>query len=134
MRIRLLAGAVALGAVVASSVPAATPSAYLRSASASGRHVVVVYNLRQPDLAPGRILVATRPRTAPGGQFVKANIRLNEQLSGTRSGTGMRMRTRHTLRPGNYYVEISGIVIGLDCTPKKPCKPVWSNVRRVSVR
>jgi len=95
---------------------------------------VVVYTLRSPDLVPGRIVVATRPRTGPSGRFVKANIRLNEQLGGRRFGTGMRMRTRHTLRAGTYYVEISGTVVGLDCTPKKPCKAVWSNVRRISVR
>jgi hypothetical protein len=133
MRIRVLIAGTMLGAALVASASASSPLPNLRSASASHRHVVVVYSLGT-DLAPGRILVAARPQTAPNGGFVKANVRLSEPLSGTRTSTGERMRTRHTLRPGRYYVEVSGTVIGLDCTPKKPCPTHWSNIRRIRIR
>jgi hypothetical protein len=133
MRIRLLAGAAILGALFATGASASTSAPTLHSVSASHRHVVALYSLGI-DLAPGRIVVASRARTAPSGKFVQANIRINEPLSGKRAGSLMRMQTRHTVRPGRYYVEVSGTVIGLDCTPKKPCRQNWSNIRRVLVR
>jgi hypothetical protein len=133
MRSRALIPAIALGAALAASATAASRSPFLRSAFASHRHVVVVYTL-SPDLAPGRVLVAKGPQTTANGEFVRANVRLSEPLGGTRTSTGYRMRTRHTLRPGRYYVEVSGTVIGLDCTPTKPCPMHWSNIRRISIR
>jgi hypothetical protein len=129
---QVLIAAAALSAAFATTVSAASSVPSLLSASARSRHVVVVYSLG--DLTPGRILVATRATTGPNGRFVQANVRLDEQLSGTKLATGYRMRTRHTLRAGRYYVEVSGVVVGLDCTPKKPCKTDWSNVRRVVVK
>ena len=125
--------AIALGAALAASATAASRSPFLRSAFASHRHVVIVYTL-SPDLAPGRVLVAKRPQTTPNGEFVRANIRLSEPLGGTRTATGYRMRTRHTLRAGSYYVEVSGTVIGLDCMPQKPCPTHWSNIRRIRIQ
>ena len=94
--------------------------------------MVVVYSLG--ELLPGHILVATRAQTAPNGKLLKANVRLNEQLTGTKVANGYRMRTRHTLGTGRYYVQVSGVVVGLDCTPKKPCQTDWSNVRRVVIK
>ncbi len=126
---QVLLAAAALGAAFVTSVSAASSVPNLRSAVARNRHVVVVYSLG--DLMPGRILVATRAQTAPNGKLLKANVRLNEQLTGTKVANGYRMRTRHTLGTGRYYVQVSGVVVGLDCTPKKPCKTDWSNVRRV---
>ena len=126
----LLAAAV-LGAAFVTTVSAASPVPYLRSALARTKHVVVVYTLG--DLTPGRILVATRAGTERDGKFVRANIRVSEPLTGTKTATGFRMRTRHALRPGRYYVQVSGVVVGLDCTPQKPCKTDWSNIRRVVV-
>ena len=46
---------------------------------------------------------------------------------------GDRVRTQHRLRPGRYYVKVSGTETGLDCTPKTPCKELWSNARRVVI-
>ncbi|TML33510.1 MAG: hypothetical protein E6G24_07325 [Actinobacteria bacterium] len=126
---QVLLAAAALGAAFVTTVSAASSVPNLRSAVARNRHVVVVYSLG--DLMPGRILVATRAQTAPNGKLLKANVRLNEQLTGTKVANGYRMRTRHTLGTGRYYVQVSGVVVGLDCTPKKPCKTDWSNVRRV---
>ena len=129
---QVLLAAAALGAAFVTTVSAASSVPNLRSAVARNRHVVVVYSLG--DLLPGRILVATRAQTAPNGKLLKANVRLNEQLTGTKVANGYRMRTRHTLGTGRYYVQVSGVVVGLDCTPKKPCPTDWSNVRRVVIK
>ncbi len=120
-----------LGAVVLTAASAASPTPYLRTAGVQRGHVVAVFSLG--ELAPGHIRVATRPRTLPNGAFVTANVRLDEALRPTRVANGYRTRTRHTLTPGRYYVEVSGIVLGLDCTPLKPCRQDWSNVRRVVI-
>jgi hypothetical protein len=44
------------------------------------------------------------------------------------------MRSRHTVGSGRYYAEVSGTVVGLDCTPKRPCPTDWSNIRRVVIK
>jgi hypothetical protein len=129
---QVLVAAAALGAALVTAASAASSVPYLRSATAANRHVIVVYSLG--ELVPGRLLVATRAQTRPSGRFVQSNVRLSEPLTGTKAGSRLRMRTRHTLRPGRYYVQVSGTVLGLDCTPKKPCKTDWSNVRRVVVK
>jgi len=129
---QVLIAAAALGAALVTGASAGTPTPYLRSAAAANRHVVVTYRLG--DLLPGRILVASSAQRETSGRFVQANVRLNEPLSGTRTASGLRLRTRHALRPGRYYVEVSGTVVGVDCTPRKPCPTDWSNVRRVIVK
>jgi hypothetical protein len=129
---QVLIAAAALGAAIVTAASAASALPYLRSATAVNRHVVVTY--RVGELIPGRILVATALRRETSGRFVQANVRLNEPLRGTVTASGERLRTRHTLRPGRYYVEISAVVGGVDCTPHKPCKTNWSNVRRVIVK
>ena len=129
---QVLLAAAALGAAFVTTVSAASSVPNLHSAVARNRHVVVVYSLG--ELLPGHILVATRAQTAPNGKLLKANVRLNEQLTGTKVANGYRMRTRHTLGTGRYYVQVSGVVVGLDCTPKKPCQTDWSNVRRVVIK
>lgn len=129
---QVLVAAAALGAALVTAASAASPTPYLRSATAVNRHVIVTYTLG--DLLPGRVLVATAARHELSGRFVQANVKLNEPLSGTRTASGLRLRTRHALRPGRYYVEVSGTVMGLDCTPHKPCKTNWSNIRRVIVK
>jgi hypothetical protein len=129
---QVLIAAAALGAALVTAASAGTPTPYLRSATSANRHVVVRYSLG--ELIPGRILVATSASRDKRGRFVRANVRLNEPLSGTRTASGLRLRTRHALRPGRYYVEVSGTIVGLDCTPKRPCPTDWSNVRRVIVK
>jgi hypothetical protein len=129
---QVLVAAAGLAAALVTAASAATSVPYLRSATAANRHVIVVYSLG--ELAPGRLLVATRAQTQPNGRFVQSNVRLSEPLRGTKVASGLRMRTRHTLRPGRYYVQVSGTALGLDCTPKRPCPTDWSNVRRVVVK
>jgi len=129
---QVLVATAAFGAAIVTAVSAASPVPYLRSATVTNRHVVVVYSLG--DLAPGSVIVATRAQTRPNGRFVQANVRFSEPLAGRKVASGWRMRTRHAVRPGRYYVEVSGTVVGLDCTPKKPCKTDWSNIRRVVVK
>jgi hypothetical protein len=41
--------------------------------------------------------------------------------------------TRHSLRPGRYWVQVSAAVTGLDCLPAKPCRASWSNVRSLAI-
>jgi hypothetical protein len=131
MRIRPVLLAAAALAVTGVSASASTLP-YLRSVSAANRHVVAF--VRLGELAPGRILVAVSPRTSRSGKFVNANVRLDEPLRMTKTARGLRARTRHALRPGRYYVAVSGLVLGVDCLPTKPCPPTWSNVRRLIIR
>ncbi len=129
---RAFASALALGAIVLGGAAAATSLPHLNSATSHKRHVVVTFRLG--DLAPGRIVVASHRQTQPNGAFVKANVRLDEPLTATKTTTGFRARTAHRLAKGRYWVEVSGVVAGLDCTPHKPCRQDWSNSRRVSVK
>jgi hypothetical protein len=121
-----------LGLILLASVQAAVSQPHLRSARARAGHVVIVYTLG--DQAPARIVAASRPATGLGGDFLAKNVRLREALSATTRANGAyRMRTRHTLRPGRYYVHVSATALGLDCTPHKPCPAHWSNTLRVRV-
>jgi hypothetical protein len=130
---QVLVAAAVLGAAILSAASAATSVPHIRSATTANRHVVVVYTLG--ELIPGRLVVATRAQTQPNGKFVQSNVRFSEPLTGKKvAGGALRMRSRHTVRPGPYYVEVSGTVVGLDCTPKKPCPTDWSNIRRVVVK
>jgi hypothetical protein len=133
-----IVAAAALAAVFLTNVSAATLAApNLRSVAASRGHVVAVFTLGSADteeLAPKYIAIAVRPAVQADGSFVPANVRVKESLtSATRVANGMRVRTLHKLRPGRYYVKVSGTVIALDCTPKLPCKELWSNARRVLI-
>ena len=133
--IAALIACAAIGGTLLAGGSAAVSQPYLRSATSRARHVVVVYTMAIGDQAPSRIAVASRPATGRGGAFLDKNVLFREPLSATnRVGlSAYRMRTRHTLRPGRYYVQVSAMVIGLDCTPKKPCPTRWSNIRRVKV-
>lgn len=130
---KVLVAAAVLGAAIITAASAATSVPHIRSATTANRHVVVVYTLG--ELIPGRLVVAKRAQTMPSGKFVQSNVLFSEPLSGKKvTGGAMRMRSRHTVRRGRYYVEVSGTVVGLDCTPKKPCPTDWSNIRRVVVK
>jgi hypothetical protein len=121
----------ALGAALLIGVSAASSVPYLRSAGAHRGHVVVVFTLG--DDAPGQLVVAVRPTTQTNGALVQANVRLKETMRPVAVSGGVRWQSRHTLRRGLYYVQVSSIVVGLDCTPLKPCRTNWSNVRRVAI-
>jgi hypothetical protein len=138
MRVRLtIVASAALGAALLTGSVGATSAPYLRSATASRGHVVAVFTFDQAetaDIAPDHIAVATKVATQSDGSFVTANVRVLETMANPTSTTGgMRARTVHKLRPGRYYVKVSGKSIGLDCTPKLPCKELWSNARRVVI-
>lgn len=129
-------GFAALGAAVLIGVSAASSTPVLRSATASRGHVVAVFTLggAESDLRAGRIEVASRAATQTDGSFVSANVRVQEDMSSPTPVTnGYRIRTQHKLRPGRYYVKVSGVVLALDCTPHKPCRELWSNARRVVI-
>jgi hypothetical protein len=130
----------ALAAICAALVTGGSGAAsapYLVSAAASRGHVVAVFTLGggESDFAPGTIVVAVRPQIQTNGSFLPANVRLQEALTNLKrlAGGSERVRTQHRLKPGRYYVKVSGTQIGLDCTPKNPCKELWSNARRVVI-
>lgn len=123
--IAVLAAALITAVSSASSFPA------IRTAFSSNRHVVVTFSLG--DLTPDRIVVANRPGTSRSGELLRANIRLNEVLRSVKTATGYRARTRNTLPRGTYYVQISGTMLGTDCTPHRLCPTNWSNVHRVRI-
>ena len=127
----------ALGAALLTGISAAASSPALLSTAASRGHVVAVFTFgpgETTDTAPKHIAAATRTATQPNGAFVAANVRVQEPITTfTRTPNGMRVRTLHKLRPGRYYVKVSAVAIGLDCTPKLPCKELWSNARRVVI-
>jgi len=130
--------AAALAAALLTNASAATTSApYLRSVAPSRGHVVAVFTLGAGDtndLTPKSIAVAKRSAVQPNGAFVAANVRFEEALSNvTPAATGLRVRTLHKLRPGRYYVKVSATTLGAGCTPKFPCKELWSNTRRVVI-
>jgi hypothetical protein len=129
-----LAAAIGLAAaILASNVTAATPTPYLRSVVAVNRHVVAVFRLGT-DLAPRQIVVAVSPKTEPNGALVSTNVRLRETIAlTTHVPGGTRVKARHTLRPGRYWVQISAEVVGLDCLPAKPCHASWSNARALVI-
>jgi hypothetical protein len=129
-------GLAALGAALLTGISAASSSPALVSAAASRGHVVAVFTFgaQEGDLAPGHIAVAAAPAVQLNGSFTSANVRVQEAVSNpAKVANGYRVRTQHKLRPGRYWVKVSAIVIGLDCTPHKPCKELWSNARRVVV-
>jgi hypothetical protein len=126
----------ALAAALLSGISAAAPAPYLRSAAASRGHVVAVFTLdeTQGDVVAAHIAVAVSSATQADGSFVTAKVRVSEAVSAvTRTSNGMRVRTQHKLRPGRYYVKVSSKALALDCTPKNPCKELWSNTRRVVI-
>jgi hypothetical protein len=131
------AAIVAICGVLLTGVASAASAPYLKSTAASRGHVVAVFTLASGelgDMAPAHITVAVKPATQPDGSFVPANVRVRESIAyTTQTPAGTRVRTQHKLRPGRYYVKVSGVVIGLDCTPKFPCKELWSNARRVII-
>jgi hypothetical protein len=121
----LAAGLLCLGLIA--SATAAVPQPHLRSARAAAGHIVVVYTLG--DQAPSRIVIASRRATGPRGVLLSKNVRLSEPLSSVGvQGGAYRARTRHALRPGRYFVQVSATELGLDCTPRRPCRTRWSNV------
>lgn len=131
---RRRAAPAALAALAAAALTslstAAAPLPNLRSATAVRGHVVVRFTLG--DLSPARLLVASRPTTLNNGKLAAVNVLLNEPLRSVKTATGYRARTRHTLPPGRYYVQVSAAVI-IDCIPHRVCPVRWSNVRRVRI-
>jgi methionine-rich copper-binding protein CopC len=125
----------ALAAALLTSISAAASAPYLRSAAASRGHVVAVFTLdAEGDAVADHIAVAVSLATQTDGSFLPAKVRVQEAILGaTQTANGMRVRTQHKLRPGRYYVKVSSKALALDCTPKNPCKELWSNARRVVI-
>ncbi len=125
----------ALAAALLTGISAAASAPYLRSAAASRGHIVAVFTLdAEGDAVQDHIAVAVSLATQADGSFLPAKVRVQESILGaTQTSNGMRVRTQHKLRPGRYYVKVSSKALDLDCTPKSPCKELWSNARRVVI-
>jgi hypothetical protein len=126
----------ALAAALLTGISAAASAPYLRSAAASRGHVIAVFTLggTEGDAVAEHIAVAVSLATQTDGSFLPAKVRVQETISGaTQTANGLRVRTQHKLRPGRYYVKVSSKALALDCTPKNPCKELWSNARRVVI-
>ena len=126
----------ALTAALLTSISAAASAPYLRSAAASRGHVVAVFTVggTEGDAVQDHIAVAVSLATQADGSFLPAKVRVQESILGaTQTSNGLRVRTQHKLRPGRYYVKVSSKALDLDCTPKYPCKELWSNARRVVI-
>jgi hypothetical protein len=125
----------AIGVLAAALLPvmsAAATQPNLRSVSSHRRHVVAVFTLG--ELAPGEILVASRPATGRTGALKPANLRLRESMAPSVRNGVARWETKRALRPGTYYIQVSGRPVDLDCLPLKGCPEYWSNVRRLAIR
>jgi hypothetical protein len=121
-------------ALAALAVPAAASAdgPRLRSVHAVGRHVEVVFSLGGLARASQiQIAAATSSRFAPGA------VRLSERIAAAPNATTglVRWRTRGTVKPGRYWVRVSGVDTGeTSCTPKlSDCLAQWSNVLAVTV-
>jgi hypothetical protein len=132
-----MARRVAVAVLAAALLPTLTAAATipnLRSVSSHDRHVVALFALG--DLAPGEIAIASNIQIGPDGAFRSASVKLREWMAPRQLQNGLaRWRTRHALRPGVYYVEVSGLVTQTGCKPGvHPCREDWSGMRRVVVR
>ena len=133
----LLAGvvvAVALGGV-ATATGKELP--ILRSATGDARHVVL--QVAVGDVQPVQLTVATRRAVDASGALVAQNVRVREAIRLTpQASTGVvHWRSRTTLAPGTYFVQVTAVESGgglTDC-PKflRNCLDRWSNVRRIVV-
>ena len=136
--IRRVALAALVGAGLIATLALAAPGApVLRSATASQRHVLVVFTIG--DLRPWEVEVATSAATEASGGFVPKNVRLREVIRAKPDpSTGLvRWRTRATLPARTYYVRVSAIETDgvTDCPPQqRNCLVHWSNTGRVLIR
>lgn len=89
------------------------------------------------DLRPTELIVAKRRAVDLEGALLQRNVRLRETIQLPASATGVvRWRSRETLRPGIYFVQVEAVETGglTDCPRALPnCNERWSNVRRVVV-
>jgi hypothetical protein len=105
----------------------------VRSVSQRDGHVLIRFTLG--DLAPGQVVVATRPRLSESGALAKG-IKLRDRLPKPAPNGIGKWRSAHPLPSGLYYVQISGIDLGgvTDCKPRQPgCGQEWSKPRRVVI-
>jgi hypothetical protein len=116
------------------AVAAAPPM--LRSAVPSNGHLVVTFV--SGDLVPGEVVVATRGTRATTGGLAGSSVKLRERITArTDPETGqVRYRTRGKVRPGAYFVIVSGFLQDppASCGPiRSHCAERWSNVLRIRV-
>jgi len=136
---RRIWAALAIAACSSGAAPAATASNTApRLLSVRPAHGRIVLTASFGDLQPGEVLVARRPATGAQGQLLGANVALERTLTGAAAGRGgvIRWRSHGSLRPGHYWVQVTGrSTTGItDCLPHGTrCWEHWSNVIPVRV-
>jgi hypothetical protein len=136
MSIRI-ATALGLALLVVTAAAAASGSSPEVTAVAQQRgHVLVTFALG--DLASaGEARVSSRPAKGSNGALLKRYVKLSEAIrTQADPATGLiHWRSRAALRPGQYYVQVSGVDSGVtSCVPaRETCGLTWSAVFRVRV-
>jgi hypothetical protein len=81
--------------------------------------------------------VATRPARGSDGALLLRNVKLSEAIRAQADpATGLvHWRSRGALRPGEYYVQVSGVDSGVtSCIPvRATCGLTWSKVVRLRI-
>lgn len=107
----------------------------LRSATADHHHLVV--RITVSDLTPVDLIAANRRTVDRSGALLDTNIRLRERIKPGAEANGiLRYRSRKTLKPGSYYVQVLAIDTSgvTDCPHTQPnCLQHWSDIRRVLI-
>jgi len=133
-RLRLAIVPILAALVLVAQASAREPT--LRSVRQHDGHLTVIFALGGLAYA-AEVEVAVSPRVASDGAFPPANVRLRERMAArTNPATGLsRWTTRRALSPSTYYVQVSGVDVGVtSCIPRRSnCLQQWSNVRKVVV-
>jgi hypothetical protein len=136
MSIRI-ATALGLALLVVTAAAAASGSSPEVTAVAQQRgHVLVTFALG--DLASaGQARVASRPAKGSDGALLQRYVKLSEVIRAQADpATGLiHWRSRGALRPGQYYVQVSGVDSGVtSCIPvRATCGLTWSKVFRLRI-
>lgn len=136
---RALLAAVVLAVAIAGVAPAAGKELpFLRSASVNTRHVVL--QIAVSDVRPAQLTVADRSDVGADGALLAKNVVRRETIQLVPAATTgvVRWKSRMTLAPGTYFVQVLAIERSggiIDCPPKlmRTCLDRWSNVRRIVV-
>jgi hypothetical protein len=131
--------ATALGVALLVVTPAAAASGSSPEVTAVKQqrgHVLVTFALG--DLATaGEARVSSRPARGADGALLRPYVKLSEAIrTQADPATGLiHWRSRGVLRPGLYYVQVSGVESGVtSCIPvRATCGMTWSKVSRLRI-
>jgi hypothetical protein len=97
-------------------------------------HVLVTFSLGDLS-APAEARISTRAAVGANGALLRQYVKLHEAIHATADPTTgiVHWKSRGVLRPGLYYVQVSGVAAGVtSCVPvRSTCGLEWSNVKRL---